>query len=316
LSERRARLFRKDQEQAKSRGGIVNSKLRKTAGIVLAGVLLCGTAACTDEDGKTSSGKASGSAQASSSADKPVEVTPAAAVKRAAEKNEKLTSLSYSMSGTVPGGGDIEAQASMTMKPLAMSMKMKGGVGAEAGEVEIRLVGEAMYLNGGEPLEAGKTWMKFDLAALKEAGGEDPLAELTAQADKNPAQDTAALTASKDLKKVGEESVDGVETTHYTGTLTLDAMRASLAGEDAETKKRREGTLEQYEKLGVEKLTMDIWIDENDQTKQVRTRSTTKEGPMDLTIKLLSVNKPVTVTAPPAAETVDLAEMMNDAGSA
>lgn len=283
---------------------------RKMAGVALAGALMCGTAACTGEDDKASSGS-----KGSTSARKPVEVTPAAAIKRASERNEKLTSLTYSMSGKVPGDGSVKAEASMSMKPLAMQMKMEGGTGADAGEVEIRLVGGAMYMNGGEPIEPGKSWMKFDLAALKEAGGEDPMAGLSRQAEQNPAEESAALTASKDLKKVGEETVDGVKTTHYSGTLTLDAMRESLKGEDAATRKRREKSLDDYEKLGVEKLTMDMWIDGNDQTKQVRTRSTTDEGPLDMVIKFLAVNEPVTVEAPPAGQTVDLAEMMKGAES-
>jgi hypothetical protein len=283
---------------------------RKMAGVALAGALMCGTAACTGEDDKASSGS-----KGSTSAHKPVEVTPAAAIKRAAENNQKITSLTYSMSGKVPGNGSMKAEASMSMKPLAMRMKMEGGTGADAGEVEIRLVGGAMYLNGGEPLEPGKNWMKFDLAALKEAGGEDPMAGLTRQAEQNPAEESAALTASKDLRKVGEETVDGVKTTHYSGTLTLDAMRESLEGEDAATRKRREKSLDDYEKLGVDKLTMDMWIDGNERTKQVRTRSTTDKGPLDVVIKFLAVNEPVTVEAPPAGQTVDLAEMMKDTES-
>jgi hypothetical protein len=296
----------------------VKATFRKTAGMVLAGVLMFGTAACTDEDGKPSSGKgqASGSSKPAAPHQKPAEVEPAAAITRAAEKNEELTSLSYSMSGTVAGSNSIDAQASMSMKPLAMSMEMKMAGGGESGEMEVRLVGEAMYLNSGEPLEAGKKWMKFDLAALKEAGGQDPLAGLTSQAGQNPTDASGALAAAKDLKKVGEETVDGVKTTHFTGTVTLDSMRESLKNEDAETRKRREQTIEQYEESGVDRLTMDLWVDENDQTKQVRTRGTTDEGAMDLMIKILSVNKPVTVTAPPAAETVDLAELMKDAGGA
>ncbi|MFF3321311.1 DUF6612 family protein [Streptomyces sp. NPDC002889] len=277
---------------------------------MLAGALLCGTAACTGEDEKPSGKGRTPAAQ------KPVEVSPAAAIKRAAAKNEKITSLTYSMSGKVPGDGAIEAQASMSMKPLAMQMKMKGGTGADAGEVEIRLVGDAMYMNGGEPIEPGKTWMKFDLSALKEAGGKDPMAGLSGPAQQNPAEDSTALTASKDLKKVGEQTIDGVRTTHYSGTVTLDAMRKSLENEDAETKKRREKGFEQYEKMGVEKLTMDMWIDGSDHTKQFRTRSTTDKGALDLTIKFLDYNKPVTVKAPPAGQTLDLAAMMKDAEGA
>ncbi|MEV6650302.1 DUF1396 domain-containing protein [Streptomyces sp. NPDC051219] len=282
---------------------------RKAADAALVGALLCGTAACTSGSDPAPDSKAG---------QKPFKVTPAtaAAVKRAAEENEKLTSLTYTMSGKVPGGGNVAAKASMSMKPPAIQMKMRGGTAAETGEVEIRLVDGAMYMNGGKEAAAGmdgKSWLKFDLAALGKGGGADPMAGLSSQADRNPAQESASLTAAKDLKEVGEETVDGVRTTHYAGTVTIADMRAGLKGEDAATKERREKGLKQYESMGVDALTLDMWVDENDHTKQFRTRGTSDKGPLDLTIKFLDLNKPVTVKAPPASETMDLAAMMKNA---
>lgn len=284
---------------------------RKAAGAALVGALLCGgTAACTTGSRPAPDHKAG---------QKPFQVTPAtaAAVQRAAEKNEKLTSLTYTMSGKVPYGGSVEAKASMRMKPPAIQMSMRGGTSGETGEVEIRLVDGAMYMSGGRQAASGmdgKRWLKFDLAALgKGSGGADPLAGLSSQADRNPAQDSASLTAAKDLKKVGEETVDGVRTTHYAGTVTIAAMRESLKGQDAATRERREKGLKRYESMGVDALTMDMWVDGSDRTKQFRTRGTSDKGPLDLTIKFLDYNKPVTVKAPPASETMDLAEMMKNA---
>ncbi|MGW3494157.1 hypothetical protein [Streptomyces sp. NPDC001020] len=43
-------------------------------------------------------------------------------------------------------------------------------------------------------------------------------------------------------------------------------------------------------------------------------RSDADKGRLDTTITFLDISKPVTVTAPPADDTVDLAEMMKDAG--
>ncbi|WP_328671503.1 DUF1396 domain-containing protein [Streptomyces sp. NBC_00322] len=275
---------------------------RKAAGGLLAGALLCGTAACSAGTTPKPDRPA---------AQKPLRVTLAAAVKRAADQNEKLTSLSYRMKGQVPGGGTIEGQAAMALKPLAMRMKMKQKSAGENAEVEIRLVGGVMYLNGGEKAAAelgGKTWLKFDLSGLRK-GGQDPLAGLGGQADRNPTEDSSSLTAAKDLKKVGQETVDGVSTTHYAGTVPLDVMRASLKGEDAATRQRREKSLEKYEEMGVKALTMDMWIDGNDHTKQFRTRAAAEKGPLDLTITFLDYNKPVVVKAPPASATADLAEM-------
>lgn len=290
----------------------MKSMYRKIAVAALGGVLLCGTAACSGSS-DTGSGKSADGGK--SAASRPVEVSPAAAVKRAADNNEKVTSMSYTMKGKVPGEGAIEGEASMSMKPLALQMRMSGEFGGKKADVEIRLFSDGMYLNAGKEAAAemnGKTWMKFPTEALSE-GKDSPLGGLGSQADQNPAAESASLTAADDLKKVGEENVDGVRTTHYTGTLVLADLRKGLAGEDAATKKNREKSLKAYEAMGLDKLTMDMWVDGNDRTKQFRTRGTAEKGPLDMTIKFLDYNKPVEVKTPPASETVDLAELMKGA---
>ncbi|MFE1286533.1 DUF1396 domain-containing protein [Streptomyces sp. NPDC058751] len=243
-------------------------------------------------------------------------LTPAAAVAKAAKKTEDITSLHYRMTGKVPEQGRVSGEAAMSMKPLAMSMKMTAEDQGTDGPVEIRLVDNAMYIGGGAAAAKemdGKSWMKFDLSAL----GKDK--ELNAgqlgggQADKNPATESTFLTGSKDLKKVGTETVDGVKTTHYKGTVPLDEFRKSLKSRDKATREKREKALEQYTKMGVDSLTMDMWIDGEDHTKQFRMRGTADKGPLDMTITFLDFNEPVSVTAPPAKDTVDLAEMMKGA---
>ncbi|MGC2999166.1 DUF1396 domain-containing protein [Streptomyces sp. G35A] len=238
---------------------------------------------------------------------------PAAAVAKAAKNTEDISSFRYTMTGKVPEQGRIEAEASMRVKPdVAMSMKMSAPEAGAQGDVEIRLVDKAMYIGGGAEMAKemdGKSWMKFDLAAL---GQDKELNELGAvsQAEQNPAAESTFLTGAKDVKKVGTEKVDGVETTRYSGTVTLDDLRASLKKKDAKAAERGEKSIEQYEKMGIDRLTMDMWVDGEDQTRQFRMRGDATKGPLDMTVKFLDVNKPVTVEAPPAGETVDLAEMM------
>ncbi|MBL3665364.1 DUF1396 domain-containing protein [Streptomyces sp. M2CJ-2] len=251
-----------------------------------------------------------------SSAEESPEMTPAAAVAKAAKNTEDITSFRYTMTGEVPAQGKIEAEASMRIKPdVAMSMQMTAPDAGTQGKVEIRLVDKAMYIGGGAEMAKemdGKSWMKFDMAEL---GADAELNELGApgQAEQNPAAESTFLTGAKDVKKVGTEKIDGVETTHYSGTVTLDDLRASLKDKDAKAAETGEKSIEQYEKMGVESLTMDMWVDGEDHTKQFRMRGDATQGPLDMTIKFLDVNKPVTVEAPPAEETADLAEMMKEA---
>jgi hypothetical protein len=182
--------------------------------------------------------------------------------------------------------------------------------------VEIRLVDKAMYIGGGAQVAKemdGKSWIKFDMSALG-ADKQVNADQLGAgQADKNPATESTFLTGSKDVKKVGTETVDGVKTTHYKGTVTLEEFRDSLKGKDKATREKREKSLDQYEKMGIDALTMDMWIDGDDHTKQFRMRGDADKGKLDMTITFLDFNKPVTVKAPPAKDTADLAQMMKEA---
>lgn len=243
------------------------------------------------------------------------EMTPAAAVAKAAANTEDITSLHYRMTGRVPEEGRVTAEASMSMKPLAMSMRMTAADSGADGPVEMRVVDGAMYVGGGKPDPEmdGKSWIKFDTSAPEAGTGSagDPFAD--SQADRNPAAESTFLTGSKNVKKVGDETVEGVKTTHYKGSVTLDSLRKTLKGEDKAVREQREKSLRQYEKMGVDALTMDAWIDGEHRTRQFRLRGTADKGPLDMTITFLDYNKPVTVKAPPAKDTADLAEIIKGA---
>ncbi|MEU1313559.1 DUF1396 domain-containing protein [Streptomyces tibetensis] len=245
------------------------------------------------------------------------EMTPAAAVAKAAKNTEDITSLQYRLKGTVPESGRVEGEASMRLKPtIAMSMKMKAPDQGAGETVEIRLVDKAMYLGGGAETAKemdGKRWLKFDLSGSDAAKDLDEMGS-PSQAEQNPAAESTFLTGAKDVKKVGSETVEGVETTHYTGTVTLADLRASLKDGKAQTRKQREKSIKQYEKLGVDKFTMDMWVDGEDHTKQFRMKGEADKGPMDMTITFIDYNKPVTVTAPPTKDVADLSEMFKELG--
>ncbi|MFH8802491.1 DUF1396 domain-containing protein [Streptomyces sp. NPDC017936] len=280
-------------------GGTLQKSVHKAAGAGTAVLLL-----------------AAGAVGCSGGGEESPAMTPAAAVAVAAKNTEEITSLSYRMKGRTPEEGRVEAEAEMQIKPaLAMSMKMKAlDQGADA-TAEIRLVDKVMYIGGGAEAAKemdGKSWLKFDLSALG-AGQQNGRLGGASQAEKNPAAESTFLTGAENVEKVGTETVDGVKTTHYKGTVTLDDLRDSFKDEDKATREQREKSLAQYEKMGVDELNMDMWVDAKDHTKQFRMRGTADKGPLDLTITFLDYNQPVKVTAPPAEETVDLAEMMREA---
>ncbi|MFI9377196.1 DUF1396 domain-containing protein [Streptomyces parvulus] len=259
---------------------------------------------------------AAGAVGCSGGAEESPEMTPAAAVAKAAKNTEEIETIRYRMTGRTPEEGRVKAEAQMQLEPEpAMSMKMTALDQGGGQSAEIRLVDKAMYIGGGAEAAKemdGKSWMKFDLAALGAGGEELDQLGSASQADKNPATESTFLTGAKDVEKVGTETVDGVETTHYKGTVTLADLEKGLDGEDKATREKRQKSLEQYEKMGLDKLTMDMWVDGDEHTKQFRMRGDAAKGPLDMTITFLGFNEPVKVAAPPAKDTMDLAEMMKE----
>ena len=280
---------------------------KKTAGAALAAVLLVGGATACESGKKNDGGKAAAPASSAPAA-KTAQVTPVALLEKSQKAAEEITSLRYAMSGTSPDGtftGDI----AMTLKP-AVAASMKIGSADKPGETaEIRLLDGAMYM-GSE----GK-WLKFDVKAMDPAAAAklDSAGKGTKSAE-NPGDKVAELLQSKDVKLVGEETVEGRKTQHLSGTLTLDQLKAAAATGDQAAKERREKSVRELEKQGATGMTLDLWIGEDNRLYQMRSQAQGGKGRTDVTIKVTEYNKPVEVAAPPADQTLDLAEMMKGAG--
>ncbi|MFI6767350.1 hypothetical protein [Streptomyces sp. NPDC050355] len=280
----------------------------RTLGALLAGVMVCGgTAACTATGGK-SAARSGGSGT--------INATPVAAVQKAVNKGARLNSGSYRLSGKVPGQGTVEGKVSFSLRPRAMDMRMKASGGREEGEFSVRLVGGSLYLGGGKDAAAamgGKRWIKFPMKH-KDTGPAGGFGGMRRQADQDPAAQASLLPQSDDVKKVGEETVDGVRTTHYSGTVAVADLLTKRAARSALTAERRKKAVEQYRQLGVNELKLDMWVGPDDRMVKFRERARATQGPLDVTIRFFDINKPVRVQAPPASETMDLAQKLKEAG--
>ncbi|MEW1774577.1 hypothetical protein [Streptomyces sp. NPDC086777] len=274
---------------------VVSAPRRVTGAAFVALLLAGGSVAC------------GGGAKSDSAVAGQPRVTPAAAVARAGEDAKDITSLRYRISGTVPGKGRLEAEASMNTQPPAMSMKMTAAAAQGGrGQLEIRFVGKVMYVGGSavrpEKLN-GKRWLSAAPAVWGRSGGDNQsYGVLPGQLQASPTEQSTLLTGSKDLRLIGTEAVDGAKTTHYRGTVNSKG----LVG----------GRLDQFMQLEVsDPLTMDLWTDGDGRTRQFRLRADhndmaagTGDGPLDLTVTFLDINRPVAIKAPPAKDTTPIAD--------
>ncbi|MYR59387.1 hypothetical protein GTY54_25165 [Streptomyces sp. SID625] len=217
------------------------------AAVLLAG----GTVAC-------GGGSASDSAREGSPT-----VTPATAVAKAAANSERITSLHYRVTGTVPEKGRLEAEASMRAEPAVMKMKMNATDQGRDGQLEIRFVDEVIYVSGTAISSGkldGKSWFSAHPAVWGRGAMDNQSYQvLPAQIEGNPATQSVILTASKDVRRNGTETIGGTRTTHYRGTVTSRNIRAARdAAANKAARERQINNLDQFMMLRIDDmLTMD-----------------------------------------------------------
>ncbi|WP_369272843.1 hypothetical protein AB5J55_25260 [Streptomyces sp. R11] len=244
------------------------------------------------------------------------------AVARAVEKTEGVTSLSYRITGQFPERGRIADEATVrTAQPVAARLRTANLSGDQQGESELRLVDGVLYGSAtGDMVQemGGRHWVSYGPKAkfTTHGGLRMDVGGLRDQVSRNPAREATFLAAAEDVKRIGSEKVGGAGTTHYAGTATVDELRASLDEVKEETAREgRENSLDQYEKLGVDELTLDVWVDGDDHIKRLRTQGFGRHGTLDLTFAFLDHGKAVTVRAPRADDTADLRKPLEKNGS-
>lgn len=261
-------------------------------------------------------------------------MTPAEAVSRAAERTTDVESLRYRVSGTLPEHGKVRAEASMTVRPSAMSMELTGLGESEDKPLKVRFADKVLYAEtdaaavgaATDNAAADKTWVSATPAVWgRGAADNNTYGVLPGQLEASPLTQSTLLTGSTDVREVGTETVDGTGTTHYRGTVTTKGLRAAQgAAEDEAIRELRTDSLDQFVMLRVDgPITMELWVGEDGRAKRYRVRGETYAldegrmvdgGPLDLTVTFLDVDRPVIVETPAAGDTVDLAELVDGAG--
>jgi hypothetical protein len=194
-------------------------------------------------------------------------LTPKASVQQAAAKTSDVTSLRVGLSatgsagmfnGTVTGKGGFDNANHRGSFHLDVS---------EYGSFDLVVDGKTAYLKA--PflkmfLPAGKTWLKLDGANVN--------AKVVPQ---DPKEALARLKKVAAVTVVGDETIDGVTTTHYHGTGRLGHG------------------------------TFDVWIGKDDgYVRRLGAEESGQYGNGHVLANFSDFNEPVEVAAPPASETV------------
>ncbi|MBC6461382.1 LppX_LprAFG lipoprotein [Actinomadura sp. HBU206391] len=240
-----------------------------------------------------------------------IKLTAAEAVAKTSQKTGQADSFKADLTVTGSSGAGatkIHATGQFRTRPaLAFTARLDQaglagrslpGVGGQAVFVDDMLYVKSQQLS---KLVGGKPWMKIDVKAMGRQTGVDA-GQLLDQVQKvDPAEQTKMFTASKDVRTVGQETIDGVKTTHYAGTVTVDE---ALKQFDAAARAKLQRV---YPESGADqKISFDLWTDGDQLPRKLVSRwDGTKGENGSVTILYRDYGKAVKVTAPPARDVQD-----------
>jgi LppX_LprAFG lipoprotein len=262
---------------------------RYAVGTAAGAVLVVSLSAC---QGATDDGKSG------------AQVPAAQAIALASQKTADVQS--YKVTITAAGTGQASAKVRGTiqirLKPTVaatgtLDSASVHGQSVPGGERAI-LLGDNFYAKIPQQLSqftGGKPWVRFSVSQAGQQAGVN-LDSIIKRA--NPAEQTKIFTGSQDAHRVGSESIDGVKTTHYEGTLTAE-QASKLAPQEQQAFKQF------YQHSGVDKVAFDLWVGKDSLPRKLVTHAAADKGTASATMVFSDYNKSFSVSAPPASQVAD-----------
>jgi hypothetical protein len=245
-----------------------------------------------------------------------------------AEQSAKATLVTEVSGGGIPLPVTVKADGvtSVTGDPkmdltfdLGPLLSLAGAPAAGDGKLRVVLADGDLFVDPPAvdqlELPGGAQWVTADLSTLVKSLGVDASA-FSELLRLTPDQQLTGLEASGDLKEVGTETVDGVKTKHYKGTLKLSDYVAALPAEKRDAARK---ALDELEKLAGpeagkqldEPQPFDVWLGEDKlmrrlvQTTDVPAQNGVPAMKVKQTMELGDYGTKLDVTAPDKSDTYD-----------
>jgi hypothetical protein len=187
------------------------------------------------------------------------------------------------------------------------------------GDVEM-IVGKGSVIYVKAPMlasfiHATTPWIKLDPSTLPGSEG-GSLGAATAAA--NPAAILAAIKDAMTVQEMGTDPIDGSDATHYRATIDLVKLLPLLAAmaPDTPTDADLQHAKDQLEKLGMQSLPIDLWVDGDGYLKQMQLALDL--GKMDpnhpgtsfsLTLTFSDIGGDISIEVPPSSQVTDIGDL-------
>ncbi|WP_433464760.1 hypothetical protein [Spirillospora sp. CA-128828] len=205
------------------------------------------------------------------------------ALLKASEKTGKTDTFKadLTVTGTGDGGGKVHANGQFRLRP-SLQFSAKLDEFSQNGQSVPGAKGQAIFKDNvlyakvpqlAQFVSGGKPWVRIDVNQVAQKTGFD-VQSLVSQVQKvDPAEQTKMFTGSKDARRVGAETVDGVKTTHYAGTVTVDDALNRL---DPQAREKVQKWLPKDRGNG--KINFDLWTDGDNLPRKLVSKATGSQG--------------------------------------
>jgi len=253
---------------------------RNVAPLLAAGAAVVALAGCAPAAKDAASSPASSSTPAP-----PTDAAGLSAVLKASASKIHSAHLSMNIAAgtaTLTGSGD-ETMAAGKLQSLDLTEQIP-----QAGSLRIVMIDGKTYLQLPPAMNrSGKPWV-----LVSPASSNPGVRQLATTLDS--VKQTASLDQFTTFSSVAtvtghkQETLDGAPTTHYTLTVDVQKLPATLPGK------------QQLVAAGLTSLPMDMWVDAQGRLVKFTEQVTVKGQQVATTVTLGRYDAPVTVTAPPA----------------
>ena len=229
-------------------------------------------------------------------------LTPRTAITLAADQAQKVNSMSATMSVQVSGASSESTAGTiqMQLKPgLLVAESLDITAQGQTIPMDAVLSPKAIYLRSSAfsalTGQTGKAWLEIPFSDVSGSAG-SALASLFQNVQNgDPMTQARMLAASKNVREVGTQVIDGVRTTHYTGTFTPQAALAKLSP-------RLRTQLAPLMKLITGDVRFNTWIDAQHMVRRTSEVESVAGETVTTTVTITSINKPVQITVPPKSQ--------------
>lgn len=250
-----------------------------------------------------------------------VAVDPRAAVVSALAKTYRLETmhLEFEMRAHF-GQEDISFTGSEDIDLESGAARVTMDLGMLGGSMEMMTDGTVVYMRSPTFKQAfgvGTEWVSMDVNELADGGAGNPFGGLgTSQMD--PSAFLGFFAGAVEVKEAGGDTVKGVATTRYEGTIDLGKVLSGFAkvvGHDVDERQLRRG-LRELKTMGLGKIPFEVWIDDEGLLRKERLTMDlgmipgAQEGAgLEIEATFSNYGDPVDIEPPPPSQVTDVTDM-------